>query len=198
MSQKVSFSDFAAAELKSGVVTTIDVPDGFTCRTLTNAVLSYPVEITAIANWNVPPTLKADPTVPERARAWPRVDLMPAGGELLWLLRGSIAFDYSVYPGQSGWFNPGEAVYLAPKDVAASAVAAPGVETRPSSLSESERITEAWPETDVWNRILPLTDKEGSKPDEPTYLVAYAFVKTGSGELETLNTTLESIEVTYE
>lgn len=198
MANTVAFSDMPETALKSGITVSATVPEGFESRQRSVPGLGYPIEVATFANWQIPDTPDAD-ELPHSLPAWPRVDLLPSSGVLLWLLRGAVSFDYEIEPEEAAAFNPSQFLYLAPPaSVAASSEpGADGVSTVVPPLSGEDEQTSWWSNARMWARRIPLTDRGGSRIDQPLYLQFYAFVGSGVKNVNQIDSLLESLQVSY-
>jgi hypothetical protein len=198
MANTVAFSDMPETALKSGLTVNMTVPEGVEYRRRSVPGLGYPIEVATFANWEIPDTPEAEePT--NSPPAWPRVDLLPSSGMLLWLLRGAVAFDFEIEPEEAAAFNPSQFVYLAPPgSVAANPnPEADGVTTTVLPLSGEDEQPSWWSTARMWGRRIPLTDPSGSRVDQPIYLQFYAFVGSGVNNVNQIDSLLESLQVNY-
>lgn len=194
MANTVAFSDMPDTALKSGITVDMTVPGGIEYRRRSVPGLGYPIEVATFSNWQIPDTPEAE-ELTNSPPAWPRVDLLPNDGVLLWLLRGAIAFDYEIEPEEAAAFNPSQFVYLAPGDV--GDLDADGVTTAVAPLSEEDEQSSWWSNARMWGRRVPLTDSSGSRVDQPMYLQLYAFVGSGVEDTNQIDSLLESLQIHY-
>jgi hypothetical protein len=193
----ITFPAGAATEIGSphGYNLSIDVPDGYSYHSRVAPTLLYPVEVAAIANWDIPVNEGDDGA----AEAWPRIDLMPKSGVLLWILQGDVGYDYQAMPGQGEWFVPPSYTYLAPEgpSVIPATAAAPAVVGTERALGGPERFASPWTGSNIWARLVPLAGPEGETPEQPPYLMLYQFAGTGEAPTEDVDAMVTSMKVVY-
>lgn len=169
----------------------LDVPEGFDHASRVTPELIYPVEVAAISNWSVPPNTDD---------AWPRVDVIPEGGLLLWIVRGDVAFDYQEMPSQGDWFEPAAYTYMNASEKEPSGRPSPGepeVIEAQRALSGSDRVENPWTGANTWARFVPLTDSAGQPRERPPYLVIYVFSGGEEPPLDEISRMVETLTVRY-
>jgi hypothetical protein len=176
-----------------------DVPDSYVQMARATSGLKYPIEVGAVANFDLPVTGSSGAPSTEWT-AWPLVEAMPEDGIVFWLLRGDVAFDYKNIPQAGEWFDPSNYVFLAPQSSGVGARdASPGsATTRAAAFKPSDTMGSPWRNTMVWARMLPVTNADGTISNEPPYLVAYGFAGKGAPPVDDLSVMLESLAVSYQ
>jgi hypothetical protein len=173
----------------------VDIPSGYRAYERAGLLL-YPSELVAISNWDVasakPSTVEVDGELPN---GWPRLEVMPADGVLLWIVVGDVVQDNEVMPWESGGplGVPGM-TYLAPREVGP---AADRVNSDPQPLSDQDRRNSRWPGLLHWNRVVPLAGKDGEAEAEPLYLQLFAFAGERAGFAAPLANMTSSIGFSY-
>lgn len=145
-----------------------EVPPG--CRVIPHPVpnLLYPLDVAATINWDMPPTIPE--TVQDEDQAsWPRIDLIPEDGIIVWLCVGDLARDYTVEPppGRPMTLGGRAIPFLRPVDGPGSRSTQAGA-TVPQ-LDPEDRTVSRWPTTQQWNRLIPLIGSGGEASDTPLY-----------------------------
>lgn len=194
---QVSFSAAAAKTVGSDrpFNVDVDVPNGYFHNPAVTPSLVYPIEVAAIANWNIP--VSSDDGDGD---AWPRVDLIPDSGVLLWILQGDVRFDYKEMPSQGNWFIPAAYTYLSATSEDTSRPPTPGtpeVVAHERGISSADRMESPWAGCSTWGRLTPLTEPNGETAERPPYLVLYVFAGTGSPPLDEVNQMIGSLAVRY-
>jgi hypothetical protein len=171
----------------------VGVPSGFGLAPRAG-LLRYPSEVAAIGNWDVAAAKPALTGDTEMASGWPRVELMPAAGMLLWVLLGDVRHDNGIMPWEGGGPIGRRMIYLAPSGVAARHAL---VQTEMAPLSRGDLTYSRYPSVTMWRRVVPLAGADGAPAEDPLYLQIFAFAGRGAGSARPLTDALASIEFSY-
>lgn len=172
------------------------VPPGYKHLPRAAPALGYPIEVGAVANYDLPVTGAAQSPKTEWS-VWPLVEYMPEDGLIFWVLRGDVAFDYEKIPSAGEWFDPSSYVFLGAEG--ASADAQPGeVSSTLTPFGTRDAMGSPWINASVWARMVPVATADGQVGKTPQYLVAYCFAGKVGAPLEDADEMLGSLSVVYD
>lgn len=153
-----------------------DLPSTFTYADRLVPGLGYPWEVVGISNWSVPQTIWQTPLDEETMGSWPRCDLMPPDGLLLWVLTGETRRDDR--PVDRGWTQRRFQFLTARGGKTPS----PDARLRPNIADlDAEPVNDVrWEGVRSRTKVVGMPDKAGGLGAEPRYLLLRAF--TGANQ----------------
>jgi hypothetical protein len=152
--------------------------------------LGYPWEVAGAGDWDFPPNCPTTDAEKADYADVPRLDLMPERGVFLWLIVGDLQRDYEVEPRSGPPLIPGQ--FLAPT----GKPAANGISTGVAPLGAGDRLNDG-AHLSKWDRLVFLTEADGTPSEEPLYLMVKAYAGSGSPGMTGVNSLIVSLRFSY-